>query len=196
MVYQNEAKKSQYIDEIVVSTEDDEIYNLCSQYLKMHFKRPIEHAQDDTPDYPVFKHAINFFKNKSIHFDIVINLRPTSPLRTVSTIDDAISKFFSHQNVTSLRSMSVVEKHPYWMYKENAEFATPFIKGKSVNEFPQRQLLPKLYYVDGLIDIILSNNIEKNTLYGDKMLIYNSPKNEVLDIDNLEDLNKFHNYLD
>ena len=53
------------LTDIVVSTEDPEIAEISRNYgAEVPFTRPAELAQDDTPDFPVFEHALSGFKKK------------------------------------------------------------------------------------------------------------------------------------
>lgn len=86
-----EALKSRYLNEIIVSTDDLDIITLCkTHYPKIKtINRPKELARDDTPMYKVILHAIQNYPAKTI----VVLLQPTSPLRVVGDIDNAIQCF-------------------------------------------------------------------------------------------------------
>ena len=53
------AKASGVCDDVIVTTEDDEIAKISEKYgAKVPFKRPAELADDITPPEPVIKHAL------------------------------------------------------------------------------------------------------------------------------------------
>ena len=53
------------IERTIVSTDDPEIAEISRNYgAEVPFTRPAELAQDDTPDFPVFEHALSGFKKK------------------------------------------------------------------------------------------------------------------------------------
>ncbi|MEH2097772.1 acylneuraminate cytidylyltransferase family protein, partial [Nostoc sp.] len=82
-----EAKKSQYIDRLILSSEDDEIISIAQKWgCEIAFKRPVELAQDDTPGIAPVLHALNQLPI----YDYVVLLQPTSPLRQVIDIDGCI----------------------------------------------------------------------------------------------------------
>ena len=59
------AKKSRYIDSIIVSTDDEEIAKIARNYgADVPFIRPIELAEDETPTLPVIQHAVKFLEEK------------------------------------------------------------------------------------------------------------------------------------
>lgn len=80
-----EAKKSSYLDDILVSTDDDEIAQTALDYGIQVVHRPPNLARDDTPMYPVIGHAIKYMKLTD--GDAVCLLQPTSPLRRYEDID-------------------------------------------------------------------------------------------------------------
>ena len=113
------------------TTDDREIANVADKYgVEVPFLRPDHLAKDDTPDQPVFQHALKMLKKQDGYEpDIVLNLRPTTPLKTSYTIDKVIKKI-KEKNADIVRTMSPVEgvNHPYWMYKRsNDGQATSFM---------------------------------------------------------------------
>jgi CMP-N,N'-diacetyllegionaminic acid synthase len=81
------AKKSVFIDQVFVSTEDEEVAAIASDLgAGVPFMRPKELAADDTPGIAPVMHAIDNLPE----FDWVLLLQPTSPLRTAEDIDGIV----------------------------------------------------------------------------------------------------------
>lgn len=106
-----EALKSKYIDEIIITTDDEKVKRIVDSYkddsknrLKI-IDRPKHLAKDDVPTLPVLIHALKSTKNT---FDVVVLLQPTSPLRTVEHIDKCIKTFLT-EKCTSLVTVKEVE---------------------------------------------------------------------------------------
>jgi len=78
-----EAKKSKYIDRIVVSTEDEEIARVSEKLgAEVPYLRPQELAGDDSPTVDCVVHMINWLKvNENYIPEYVCVLQCTSPLR-------------------------------------------------------------------------------------------------------------------
>ena len=56
------------------------------------FARPSELAQDHSEDWAVFKHALDWLlQHDAWQPNLVVNLRPTSPLRTPAHVDRAVA---------------------------------------------------------------------------------------------------------
>ena len=88
------AQKVKSFNEIVLSSDNQQILKLNKKYPKIHFlKRPPKISQDNTAMSEVIKHAILYFKNRDTNFDAIVVLQPTSPLRQVKTINSAINMF-------------------------------------------------------------------------------------------------------
>ena len=184
------AKKSKFITRIMVSTDSEEYAKIARDHgAETPFIRPEKFSKDDTPDLPVFKHALTWLKeNEGYQPNLVINLRPTTPARDPKDIDAAIEKILN-SDADSLRSMVIVKDHPYWMFKMGeGDVLAPFDPENSIKQYPQRQLLPELLITDGSFDMFRPKNILEGDLFGGKILghIVDESK-KTIDIDSEED---------
>jgi N-acylneuraminate cytidylyltransferase len=173
-----EAKKSKYIDRLILSSDDDEIIKISKGFgCEVPFKRPKELADDNTPGIEPVIHAINTITDK---YDFVCLLQPTSPLRRSSDIDGCIEKCI-YEKAESCISVTEVDQHPYWMYKIGPkEKLTPFIK----NDIDCRQDLPKIYIVNGAIYFISCELIVKSKkLIFEDTIGFKMKKDYSIDID-------------
>lgn len=138
-----EAKKSNYIDRVVVSTEDTEIAEVARQYgAEIPFLRPKELAQDGSSSLSVILHAIDYLEKREGYLpSIIVFLQPTSPFRKAEHIDEAIGKI---EDCDAVIGICEVKHHPYLTMEKEKDFLKPFIK---IDSRPlRRQDLPKLYY--------------------------------------------------
>ncbi|KPZ69389.1 N-acylneuraminate cytidylyltransferase [Shewanella sp. P1-14-1] len=104
-------KKSQWIDEVLVSTDDDEIAQTAEQFgAWVPELRPTELSSDTATSQSVLKYTLERFGKG---YDIVILLQPTSPLRQVKHIDEALTLFFK-KNAHSIVSVTPCEHNPLW----------------------------------------------------------------------------------
>ena len=193
------AKKSKYIDRVIVSTDDEKIADVCKKYDVEIMMRPKDLAKDDTPDLPVFQHVIKTLKEKEGKTpDIIINLRPTCPLRTENDIDNAVKKMIE-TNCDSVRTVSKAKQHPFWIGKINDELWIPYIENIDRNKYFQRQLLPDAYFINGGVDVMKTSNIIENnnlysSLYGKDIRTVSMPFERSVDIDTMFDL-KFAEFI-
>jgi CMP-N-acetylneuraminic acid synthetase len=173
------------LDRVIVSTEDQEIAEIARQYgAEVPFIRPGELAQDDTPDLPVYQHALSWLaEHEGYRPDIVVWLRPTTPLRTVQDVEAAI-QLLIETGADCVRSVSLAEHHPYWMKQLDGDRLVPFIDGVDESEYYRRQLLPPAYRLNGAVDVTWCRTaIEKGLLYGGDVRGYVMPAERSIDLD-------------
>jgi len=95
------ALKSRYIDNIVISTDNDEIMEIAKRNgLPVPFRRPAEISTDVATSFAVVEHALGFFKVEfGQDFDYTILLEPTSPLRNDDDIDTMLAKLDNNREI-------------------------------------------------------------------------------------------------
>ncbi|MDD4750086.1 MAG: acylneuraminate cytidylyltransferase family protein, partial [Methanosarcinaceae archaeon] len=72
-----QALECDYIDKLVVSTDDSEIAKISKDFgAEVPFLRPKELARDDSPTIETIKHAIEWFEKRNEHFDLFVLLEP------------------------------------------------------------------------------------------------------------------------
>src|SRR3989338_4967009 len=111
-------KLAQSIERTIVSTDDSEIAEIARSFgADVPFMRPAEYAKDDSTDKQVFDHAMGWFeKNEGYAPDYWIQIRPTTPLREPSLLDEAVAKIQLHSEATSLVSVHEIEESPGKMF--------------------------------------------------------------------------------
>ena len=123
------AKSSQYIDRIIVSTDEKRIAEVSETYGAEVLERPRNLALDNTPTIDVVIHVLDVLKEKNYAPNIIILLQPTSPLRTTSDIDNAIALFLN-DDYESLISVCELE-HPPFPSDNNLRNLYSLFKSKS-----------------------------------------------------------------
>lgn len=186
------AKKSKYIDRVIVSTDSLEIKEIAEKYgAEVPFVRPDKYATDTATDLSVFKHFLKWMReNNEESIDLIVQLRTTEPLRTVEIIDSAIKKMLDNPKADSLRSVKKSYFSPYKMWEiDNYNNLKPLLCFEKEDWYDlPRQDLPMTYEQDGLIDIIRPETIEKyHSMSGENILSF-THNLDVVDIDDIESL--------
>ncbi len=187
------ALQSRLVSRTIISTDDEEIARIAQSLgAEAPFMRPIELALDNTTDYPVFSHALDWLdKNENYHADIVVQLRPTSPLRPPGCIDEAIQLLLDHPQADSVRGVIPSGQNPYKMWRvDDQGHLTPLLNLEGVSEpfNAPRQALPQTYWQTGHIDAIrVSTILEKYSLSGEVILPLFLDPRYAIDIDTLRD---------
>lgn len=175
-----EAQKAQYIDRLILSSEDAEIIKVAKEWgCDVPFVRPAELAQDDTPGIEPVIHAINTIGEK---YDYVVLLQPTSPLRTVNDIDGCIHSCIQ-EHALSCVSISAVDKNPYWMYTVN-EYQKLYPLMQERHSIMRRQDLPPVYALNGAVYVAQTEYLLKGKSFiSEETLAYIMPADRSCDID-------------
>jgi CMP-N,N'-diacetyllegionaminic acid synthase len=171
----------------IVSTDDDEIAAVARQAgAEVPFLRPAVLAEDHVLDLPVFAHVLDeLHAREGYEPELVVHLRPTTPHRLSHWIDDAIAALSAEARADSLRSVSLVEQHPYRMFTIGEDgMLAPIMAQHPTPYLLRRQELPPVYYYNCVLDVTRPRTIrEQSSMTGRNMLAFTLPTEEVIDID-------------
>lgn len=180
-----EAKKSKYISDIYVSSEDDEILSISKQFGAEIVKRDEKLALDTTSTMDVVIDFIEQLKKQNIQFKHLLLLQCTSPLRTISHIDEAIELYLNNLNTyDSLISIVEQEEHPYLSREiDNNGTLRDFMEfDKSI--YYRRQDYPKVYHINGAIYMAkVETLMDEKTFETKRTYGYTMDKVSSIDID-------------
>ncbi|MGB9674331.1 MAG: acylneuraminate cytidylyltransferase family protein, partial [Anaerolineales bacterium] len=136
-------------------------------------------------------HALEWLaENERYHPDVVVQLRPTSPIRRVSYIDQAVNLLLEHPEADSVRTVIVPFQNPFKMWIINARgYLEPLIKTEYVEAYNMpRQLLPEVYWQTGYIDAAWADTIlSKHSMTGERILPLVMAPGDWIDIDSPDD---------
>ena len=192
------AKQSDLVTRIIVSTDDEEIAAVAREYgAEVPFLRPNELAQDKTTDLPVFEHALKWLEDvEGYRPDIIVQLRPTSPIRPRTIVDDAIRILLEHEDADCVRGVVPAAQNPFKMWRFNGvgKPLSPLLEVEGIPEpyNAPRQILPSVYWQTGHIDAIRDSTIaQKKSLTGDVIYPLLIDPKYTVDIDTLSDWSKY-----
>jgi N-acylneuraminate cytidylyltransferase len=185
---------AEMITRVIVSTDDEEIAMISCRYgAETPFLRPAKFSQDQTPDLPVFRHALEWLvENEGYQPDIVVQLRPTSPFRRVHHIDGAVLRLIERPDADAVRTVCEPFQNPFKMWRIGSDgvmipLGTEL--GVPVEPYNQpRQILPQVYWQTGYVDAAWADTIlTKNSMTGDTILPLIIDPSEWVDIDSPDD---------
>ena len=183
---------STQVSRVVVSTDDEEIAAVSRRYgAEVPFLRPPEYSQDDTPDLPVFQHALQWLaEEEGYHPEIVVQLRPTSPFRRTRHIDKAVALLLAHPEADAARTVCIPFQNPFKMWEIAPDRALiPLLRTEHPEPYNlPRQALPEVYWQTGYVDAVRSETILiKDSMTGDRILPLIIDPSEWVDIDSPDD---------
>jgi N-acylneuraminate cytidylyltransferase len=176
------------ITRLIVSTDDDEIAAVAKQYgAEVPFRRPIELAADDTPDYPLFVHALDWLaEHEGYWADAIVQLRPTTPLRPRGMLDEAIRLLWTDSVIDCVRGVTTPKQTPYKMWRDSGDgFLLPLMETPFAEPYNMpRQKLPPAYWQTGHVDVIRATTIrEQHSLTGRRVKPIHIEASYCIDID-------------
>lgn len=99
------ALKSEKIDRVIVSTEDETIGKIAIEYGAEVIWRPVQLSGDYATTVSVLEHCIKTLQDNAYIFNTVVTLQPTNPLRPLGLIDTIID-FYVNNSLDSLFTVS------------------------------------------------------------------------------------------
>jgi N-acylneuraminate cytidylyltransferase len=180
------ARLASGIDRVVISTDSEEIADVAKKYgAEVPFIRPAELAQDRSPDRDFVAHAIEWFETHEGKIpDLLVHLRPTTPLRDPVVVSDAVKAFASCLEATSLRSAHPCPESPFkwFILKEDGYYTGIQTDDMDLLNQP-RQMFPTVYVPDGYVDVLRTSFVtSSHTIHGKKVLGFVSPVCREVDI--------------
>ncbi len=180
------------IDRTIVTTDSEEIAAIARQYgADVPFIRPEELAGDLSRDLEVFEHALHWLNDhEQFRPDMIVHLRPTSPIRFLADINTCIQRLAAHPEAEALRIVTPSPITPFKMWKVNDANepmeALLAVEGIAEPYNEPRQNLPQTYWQTGTLDITRRQTIlEKKSMTGRVILPFVVDNKFVADIDDL-----------
>tara|TARA_X000001382_G_scaffold130943_1_gene128043 strand:+ start:564 stop:1235 length:672 start_codon:yes stop_codon:yes gene_type:complete len=178
----DEVNKSKYIDHYIVSTDDDEIKDFCSEIGQTYFERkPVSDTQKSSDG------LLEVLKGMDKpHY--VVEIMCTNPLKTQEDIDGVIEKIEESKSETVCSVVRVWDYHPSRLKFLNED-------GKMNDVFPEeletrrQDLSPPAYIRNGSIYAMTWNHLHTHeTRYDKNTLAYIMPEERTINIDEPIDL--------
>ncbi len=184
------AKACKDIERVFVSTDSTEIADLARSHgAEVPFLRPASISADDSPDLPVFLHFLDWCREQGALPELVVHLRPTSPIRKIEDIQQSIEKMRQNIEADSLRAVIEPSQNPFKMWREREGYLIPFHSEvedpfAEENYNKPRQSLPRVLWQTGYLDVIRTKTLlEKNSMTGRKILSFEIEPEYAFDLD-------------
>jgi len=182
------------IEGVFVSTDDERIADVAQRAgAQAPYLRPAELATDEAPKLPVIEHLVAHLERGGMKVDAVVDLQPTSPLRTPQDIEAALALLGDADLVVSVTEPS---HNPYYTLAEaDAQGRLQLSKRAA---FARRQDAPAVWGLNGAIYVWRRDALPKAIAEGFwsvRARPYAMPRSRSVDIDDLEDFELAQWYL-
>ncbi len=182
------------VQRCIVTTDDPGIADTARSYgAEIPFIRPPELAQDDTPLFPVIRHALLTLEQRDGHrYDFVLLLDPTSPAREPRDVSSALEKLKENPEADGIVSVSQPDFNPIWhcVVDRNGWMSDLMPEGL---KFERRQDVPAVYRINGAIYIWRADFVrttEGSWRRSGKYLMYEIPEARAMSIDTLDEFRR------
>ena len=191
------AFQSEFIDRVVVSTDEEKIAQVAQDFgAEVPFVRPKELAQNNSPEWLAWQHAIRTLKEQDNgrELDVFVSIPPTAPLRATEDIDNAIQTFLA-SDADIVITVKKASRHPSFniitLDEQNcAKLVLPLDK-----QIIRRQDAPPVYDMTTVAYIANPKFImESKAVFDGKVKAVLVPEERALDIDTELDF-KFAEFL-
>lgn len=111
------------IDRVIISTDSEDIAAVARDYgAEVPFIRPAELAQDSSPEWLAWRHALNYLQESSGAFpEAMVSLPATAPLRLPIDIENCLDEY-EKDDIDMVITVTDAHRSPYFnMVKANAD---------------------------------------------------------------------------
>lgn len=184
-----QAQSSKYLDEIFVSTDSQEIADVCEKAgVRVPTLRPEALAKDDTSSMDVLEYTIDLCEKQGKYFDYLLLLEPTSPLRKKNDIDDIISLAGENPEKAGVISVGEVHTEHPSIIKVISDEGNVVPYTDSGEKIYQRQQVKKVYFPYGVGYLVKVSEFKKcKNVYTDNSLPYYIERWQNYEIDDIYD---------
>ncbi len=181
---------------VYISTDSSEIGRIAKAYGAIYIDRPDEFALDDSEDVDVVSHFLGYEGLQEATPRFIVYLRPTTPVRRLSLVDEAIKRFIEIADVelppTSMRSVHEMSESAFKCVTMIGNLLTAigapdhhyndFNRPNHYNDFNRpNDAYIKTYQCNGYVDIIRPEFIQGRDLWGPRIMGFQTPP--VIEID-------------
>lgn len=147
---------------VIVSTDDDEIAAVAEACgVPVPYRRPAALATDRSGSREVMLHAMDWADAQGIDYDCVVLLQPTSPMRTVADVQQALNLY--NANLDMVVSVAEALSNPYYTCYETAPNGYLHIS-KGDGLYTRRQDCPKVWEYNGAVYVINPTSLREHAL--------------------------------
>ena len=171
---------------IVVTTDSPEIAEVAKQFgAEVPFLRPAELATDTAAKVPALHHALVEMEKLTLQkFDIVADLDPSAPVRTIEDIENGYQEFLKRKP-DSIVSVVTSHKSPYFNMVEINKEGWARVSKSTPQPLVRRQDAPIVYSLNASIyfysrEFLISN---PRSALSERSCVFEMPEVSGMDID-------------
>lgn len=176
------ARQVPVIQKLFVSTEDDRIAKVAKEWGGTVIPRPAELAQDDSPEWLAWLHAVEWVQQNVGTFDVFISIPATSPLRNSDDVKACLDRL--DDDTDMVVTITDTNHSPWFNMVRLTEdgYARLLIEGEQC--FNSRQDVPLAFDMTTVAYVTRPQFIlEANGIFEGRVKAVKIPEERALDID-------------
>jgi CMP-N-acetylneuraminic acid synthetase len=183
-----QALECKIFEKVFVSTEDHEIAEISSAYGAEVIIRPDDLAEDDSPEWLAWRHAILYVEENYGAFEQFVSLPPTSPLRSKTDILDSIALLNKNPDADLCLSITKSSRNPFFNMVAKGDKNFLELAAKPEISITRRQDAPIVFDITTVAYIAKTNYVkQKEGIFSGSVVGYEVPKERSVDIDDILD---------
>jgi CMP-N-acetylneuraminic acid synthetase len=177
------------IGRVIVSTDSEEIAAVAREHgAEVPFIRPAELAQDNSPEWLAWRHALNYLlETKGVLPEIMVSVPTTAPLRMVLDIENCLNEY-EKGDADMVITVTEAHRSPYFnMVKTNTD-GTVGLVNPPQSAIARRQDAPVVFDMATVCYVANPEFImTHNAMFEGRVKAVNVPVERAIDIDTLRD---------
>lgn len=175
------------ISRIFVSTEDAEIAALANQDGVEVIRRPSELAQDHSPEWLAWQHAVKQVQEKYGEFEHFVSLPATSPLRSVADVEASLQQLKKSAADICI-GITPASRSPYFNMVKKTEQELITLVCPPTTVLTRRQDAPEVFDITTVLYTTTPSYIlHGSSVMAGKVTSVLIPKERAVDIDDIYD---------
>lgn len=185
IAYSLEAARARTDDaHIILSTDDERIAEVAKELgYDTAYRRPAELATDTAGSREVILDAMDYADAMGVEYDKVVLLQPTSPLRTVDDIINAIEAYDATPGCDMAVTVTEAACNPYYdCFETDADGVLHVSKGDGT--LTRRQDAPKAWQYNGAVYVMRPESVRRYALGAmPRRIAVEMPRSRSMDLD-------------
>lgn len=180
-----QAQAVEKINRVIVSTDSREIADVAIRYgAEVPFLRPEKLAQDDTPEWLAWRHALNYLLEKEGELpEIMVSVPTTAPMRSSADIENCILRYMSG-NYDVVLAITEANRSPYFNMVSLTANGEAKLVIDSSKKYSRRQEVPEVFDITTVAYVVNPNYVlSKMSIFDGAVGVVRIPKERSLDID-------------
>jgi CMP-N-acetylneuraminic acid synthetase len=178
------------ISRVIVSTDSEEIAAVARKAgAEVPFMRPVELAQDNSPERSVWRHALEYLKaNEGAYPDVLLVVPATAPLRLPEDLERCLDEF-AQGDVDTVITVAEPHRNPYFnMVKARADGGVELVIPPGDGILTRRQDAPDVYDMTTVAYVTAPDFVMRaDTIFAGRVRAVRIPVERAVDIDTLMD---------